>query len=379
VISPFQKALKAKEQAGTWRGLTLSPGADVDFTSNDYLTLSRHPLVIQAAIEAVQSEGTGATGARLLSGNSRRFEALELDLARLKGTEAALVFNSGFQANLTMLATLLSPSFYDHPPIVFADRLNHASLHQGCQLAGVRQHRYQHLDYAHLETLIKKHAKPGHPHFILTESVFGMEGDIADLGTLCDVAETIGAHVYVDEAHATGVFGQEGSGLTKPHASRLGAVMGTFSKALGGFGGYFAGSQELKEFFINFAPGFIYSTALPPATVAANHQAIKLLPFLTPERLHLHRLAAHARQRLSELGFDIGRSESHLIPLLIGDINQAIALHQTLKKSGLLTSLIRPPTVPPTGSRLRLALQACHHLDDMDRLVESLSQTRRSA
>lgn len=373
-LLPFQQAVAGKAQAGTRRILKKPEKVVLDFTSNDYLNLSRHPLIVQAALEAIQSHGTGATGARLLSGNSEEFEMLETALAQLKGQQAALVFNSGFQANLTILGTLLSAQYYDKPPIVFADRLNHASMHQGCQLAGIRQHRYQHLDYDHLQSLLEKYARPGHPHFILTESVFGMDGDIVDLQAICDLAETIDAYVYVDEAHATGVFGDNGSGLAKDYASRLFAVMGTFGKALGGFGAYLAGSQELKGFLINFAPGFIYSTALPPAVVAGNHQAVKLLPALVQERSHLQNLANYARTGLTRLGFDIGQSTSHIIPLIIGNIERATRLHDQLAEQGILTSLIRPPTVPPNTSRLRLALQACHQIEDIDFLLATITK-----
>ncbi|AIK97076.1 aminotransferase class I/II-fold pyridoxal phosphate-dependent enzyme [Candidatus Odyssella acanthamoebae] len=374
MVSPFQKALAEKVKAGTKRDLKLRHGCSLDFTSNDYLALSSHPAVIQAAKAALDSYGTGATGARLLSGNSKPLEDLEIELAQLKDQQAALVFNTGFQANLTILGTLLSNQYYDKTPIVFSDRLNHASIHQGCQLAGARQHRYHHVDYDHLHSLIKKHAVPGHPHFILTESVFGMDGDVADLGIICDLAETVGAYVYVDEAHATGVLGDNGSGLSSAYANRLFGVMGTFSKALGGFGAYFAGSQELKDFLINFAPGFIYSTALPPATIAANHQAIKLLPTLQQERQHLQALAQQLRSHLSQMGFNTGQSTTHIIPLILGDVEKATKLQHHLIDGGILTSLIRPPTVPPHTSRLRLALQAKHTVDDIKLLTDVMAQ-----
>ncbi|MBW8309596.1 MAG: 8-amino-7-oxononanoate synthase [Candidatus Paracaedibacteraceae bacterium] len=374
MVSPFQKALAKKIKAGTKRDLQLCQDY-INFTSNDYLALSTHPSVIQAAKAALEKDGAGATGARLLSGNSKALEKLESELAQLKGQEAALIFNSGFQANLTILGTLLSSQYYDKTPIVFSDRLNHASMHQGCQLAGIQQHRYHHLDYDHLQSLIKKHAVPGHPHFILTESVFGMDGDKADLGIICDLAETIDASVYVDEAHATGVYGKNGSGLSSDYANRLFGVMGTFSKALGGFGAYFAGSQELKDFLINFAPGFIYSTALPPATIAANHQAVKLLPSLHHERHHLQALAQQVRSSFSQLGFNTGQSTTHIIPVILGDVEKCTKLHQHLKDAELLTSLIRSPTVPLHTSRLRLALNVKHTTEDIKLLTDIIGNS----
>lgn len=372
IETQLAKALKEKKKQGTIRQLSLHQDFSLDFTSNDYLGLSKHPLVIQAAINAAREHGVGATGARLLSGNSPDLENLEADLARLKGQEAALVFNTGFQANLSILGTLLSSQFYDKPPIVFSDRLNHASMHQGCQLAGIRQHRYQHLDYDHLRSLIKKYAKPGHPHFILTESIFGMDGDVANLGTICDLAEPIDGHVYVDEAHATGVYGQNGCGLTHPHADKLFAVMGTFSKALGGFGAYLSGSKVLKDFLINFASGFIYSTALPPATITANHQALNLLPTLSTQRQHLQNLAARTRTLLSDMRLNIGQSTTHIIPIIFNNPDQAFSIHQHLKTQGILTSLIRPPTVPQNTTRLRLALQVNHTLNDINRVLQMI-------
>ncbi|WP_010300154.1 aminotransferase class I/II-fold pyridoxal phosphate-dependent enzyme [Candidatus Odyssella thessalonicensis] len=370
----FQRALAAKQETKTWRQLSSQQQTLLDFTSNDYLNLSQHPLVIQAAIEAITVQGTSSTGARLLSGNSAAHEALEVDLAHLKNQEAALIFNTGFQANLTILGTILNAQHHNALPIVFSDRLNHASMHQGCQLAGVRQYRYQHLDYDHLQHLIKKYAKPGHPHFILTESIFSMDGDAADLATLCDLAESIQAYIYVDEAHATGVVGQNGCGLTSAYAERLFAVMGTFSKALGGFGAYVTGSQTLKDFLINFAPGFIYSTALPPATIAANHQALKLLPILSHERQHLEELSAYARCNLARLGFNTGHSTTHIIPIILDDIEHTQRLYQHLLDHNIRVSCIRPPTVPPHSSRLRLALQAHHQKDNIDKLCEVLTK-----
>lgn len=370
----FQRALAAKQESRTWRQLSNQQQTLLDFTSNDYLNLSQHPLVIQAAIEAITAQGTSSTGARLLSGNSAAHEALEAELAYLKNQEAALIFNTGFQANLTILGTILNAQHHEALPIVFSDRLNHASMHQGCQLAGVRQHRYQHLDYDHLQHLIKKYAKPGHPHFILTESIFSMDGDAADLATICDLAESIQAYIYVDEAHATGVAGESGCGLTRAYAERLLAVMGTFSKALGGFGAYVAGSQLLKDFLINFAPGFIYSTALPPATIAANHQALKLLPTLNHQRQHLEELSAYTRCKLAQLGFNTGHSTTHIIPIILGNIEHTQRLYQHLLDHNIRVSCIRPPTVPPHSSRLRLALQAHHQKHDIEKLCEALTK-----
>lgn len=315
-LKPYKAAVNAKKLATTYRSLQVKPRSAICFSSNDYLGLSNHSVVKQAMIEAINLYGIGATGSRLLSGNLDFINQFESQIAQDKNQEAALVFNTGFQANITLLSTLLNKQVLGHEPLVFADRLNHSSIHAGCQLAGVRQHRYQHLDLDHLEMLLQKHHHSPQPKFILTESIFGMDGDRADLESLSWLAQKYEAFLYVDEAHATGVVGQRGYGLSPDVKGKIHGVMGTFSKALGLVGAYFAGDTILKEYLVNFAPGFIYSTAQPFPLLYAASKAWDLVPHLEIERHHLNHLRNQFQQHLYQVGLTTTASTTHIFSII---------------------------------------------------------------
>ena len=274
----------------------------LNFSSNDYLGLARHPLLVERAREWTALRA-GAQASRLVCGNLDLHEQVEAKLARLKGAEAALLLASGWQANAAVLPALRAAAGQGEVQL-YADKLNHASLHHGCQAAGVKQIRYRHNDLDHLESLLAARAEPGPGgkpavRFIVTESVFSMDGDRTDVARLGEIAERHHAFLYLDEAHATGVLGAQGAGLSSLAPGRVDLIMGTFSKALGGFGAYVAGSRVMCDYLVNACSGFIYTTALPPAVLGAMDAALDLLPRLDAERSRLADSAQTLRAALA--------------------------------------------------------------------------------
>ncbi|MDX3905074.1 MAG: 8-amino-7-oxononanoate synthase [Pigmentiphaga sp.] len=348
----------------------------VDFSSNDYLGLARRPELAARVAQWAGSYGAGARASRLVSGNLDLHEAVEAKLARFKGTEAALLFASGWQANAAVLPAILRAAAAQGEPMVFCDRLNHASLHHGCQAAGVRQIRFRHNDLDHLESLLAERAGQPGARLIVTESVFSMDGDRADVPALCELAERYGAFVYLDEAHATGVLGPSGAGLSGLGGGRVDLAMGTFSKAMGSFGAYVAGSRQLCDYLVNVCSGFIYTTALPPPVLAAIDAALDLVPGMEAERQHLAHLATRLRAALAGLGIATGASSTQIVPAIVGDAEAALAVSDGLRARGLLAVAIRPPTVPTGTSRLRIALSAAHRDEDVSRLIDAIAGAR---
>lgn len=342
----------------------------VDFSSNDYLGLSYHPEMIAAAQDYAQRFGAGAGASRLVSGNLAPTEEIERKLAKAKQMQAALVFVSGAQANLTLLPALLDKKVLGAEPLVYADKLNHASLIQGCIAAGVKQIRFRHNDLAHLQELLERDSAENRPRFIITESVFSMDGDGPDIGALSALAEKFEAFLYIDEAHATGVLGASGFGLACGLKNAL--IMGTFSKGMGGFGGYVACSDILRDYLINRCGGLIYATALPPSVLGTMNKALDLVPKMQAQRQHLMNMAIFLRTRLQQAGLNTGASTTQIIPLILKEEAFCLKLAKRLEQEGFCTVAIRPPTVPVGTSRLRLALSALHQEADIQALVDSI-------
>ena len=369
-------AVRPRGQGRETRPAALAPGGRlarggrtfIDFSSNDYLGLSGHPLLAERAGEWAARLGGGAGASRLVTGTLDAHLALEARLAAFKGAEAALLFASGWQANATVIPALLAAA---PGAAVFTDRLIHASMHAGCAAAGARQHRFRHNDLAHLAELLETHGKAAPARLILVESVYSMDGDRADIPGLAALALRHDAFLYVDEAHATGVLGPQGKGLCAGVAG-VGLVMGTFSKAFGGFGAYVAGSAALRDWLVNAASGFIFSTAPPPAVLGAIDAALDLVPGMEAERAHLAALAERLRTGLAAQGLDTGGSTSQIVPAIIGAEEAALAASARLAEAGLLAAAIRPPTVARGTSRLRIALRAAHTGDDVDTLLGAL-------
>lgn len=343
----------------------------LDVSGNDYLGLSRHPAMVERSREWASRHGTGAGASRLVTGTSSLHRRVEERLAGFKGCEAALLFASGWQANASVLPALFKAVSGPGEPLVFTDRLNHASLHQGCLAASVRQIRFRHNDLDHLEALLAdRSGRPG-ARFILTESVFSMDGDLADVARLAAIADRHGAFLYLDEAHATGVLGPQGRGLSAGVAG-IDCVMGTFSKALGGFGAYVAGSRRLCDYLLNTCSGFIHTTALPPAVLGAIDAALELVPGMDAERAHLASQAERLRQALHGLGVRTAGSASQIVPAILGGAERALSVSAALERGGVLGVAIRPPTVPMGSARIRFALSAVHDEAAIGRLIALL-------
>ena len=340
----------------------------INLASNDYLALRFHEALIARACEWAKACGTGSGASRLVTGNLDLFARIETKVATLKQKPAVLVMASGFQANAAVLHALLDRSVLGAEPLVFADRLNHASMHFGCKAAGVRQQRYRHGDLGHLAELLTQFQGDSRPKFILTESVFSMDGDVAPLPEIVRLARAHEATLVVDDAHATGILGEGGCGLS----DGADIVIGTFSKALGSFGAYVACSTTMREFLINRCRGFIYSTALPPPVLGAIDAALELVAGMDAARSHVAGLAARFRTGAQERGYDTGASATQIVPLIAGSTDAALALSATLREAGFWATAIRPPTVPQGTARVRLAFTAAHTDSDIDGLLEVL-------
>ncbi|MGE4264188.1 MAG: aminotransferase class I/II-fold pyridoxal phosphate-dependent enzyme [Desulfovibrio sp.] len=378
LLRRYAEALENLDAQGLLRRLpdTAAPAAGLgilDFSGNDYMGLAKRPELVEAAAEAGRRFGAGSTGSRLLSGNTVLHEAFEARIATDKGSEAALIFASGYQTNAACISALLDKAVLGAEPLVFADKLNHASMHLGCALAGAKQIRFRHLDLSHLQALLEKNAQVFQPKVILSESVFGMDGDQADVAALQALALRHGALLYIDEAHATGVFGPRGYGLCESvDLAPSTVVMGTMSKALGVGGGYLACARIVRDYLINKAGGFIFSTAPSPLMVGAGLKAWELLPGLGAERAALLARAERLRQGLRGLGLDPGASTTHIVPVLLGTPERTMETKERLAAQGIRVSAVRPPTVPQGTSRLRIGLNVTHTDSDIDRLLAAL-------
>ncbi|MBI4320172.1 MAG: 8-amino-7-oxononanoate synthase [Chloroflexi bacterium] len=338
-------------------------------SSNNYLGLATHPRLKEAAKEAIDRYGCGAGASRLIAGTMELHQQLEERIARFKGTEAALVFNSGYTANLGLIATLAGEG-----DTVFSDELNHASIVDGCRLSKAEVRVYPHKDISALKSVLS-HSTGGGRRLIATDSVFSMDGDVAPLAEIVSLAKRYGATVIVDEAHATGVLGKDGRGV----ASLLGIEdaidiqMGTLSKALGCFGAYVAGSRHLVELLVNKCRAFIFTTALPPSVIASALAAFDIVESEPWRREALNANAAYLRKGLRELGYDILNDETHIIPVLIGDATRTVMLSKKLLDRGVFACGIRPPTVPEGKSRLRVTVMATHTREDLDEALEAFA------
>jgi len=332
-----------------------------DFSSNDYLALSQHPDLIRASREALEIHGTGVGAARLMSGDLAIFHQLEREVADFKGCAAALLFGSGYMANVGVV-----PALVGRGDVVFTDRLNHASIYDGCRLAGARLLRFRHNDLAHLEELLRKERGAGRG-LVIVESLYSMDGDIAPLAELVALKNRYSCQLLVDEAHATGVFGEHGGGLIQEAgvADQVDVVMGTFGKALGSYGAYVVGSQELRAYLINRARSFIYSTGLPPAVVGASRAAVRLVHNQPELRRHLAELSVYFKECLVSEGLAGTPGPSQIVPVMIGDGATALLLAEECCRSGFFVTAVRPPTVPEGTARIRFSLTLHHRREEL--------------
>ena len=341
----------------------------INFCSNDYLGLANHPDVINTFKSAADKYGVGSGSAHLICGHSSAHQALEEELAAFTRRDRALLFSTGYMANLGAISALVSRG-----DTLLEDRLNHASLLDGGLLSGAKFKRYAHADTDHLDNLL---AKANGNKLIVTDGVFSMDGDTAPLQALSDVAKKHSAWVMVDDAHGLGVLGDNGGGILEQSGLKQGDVqvlVGTLGKAFGTFGAFVAGSEELIETLIQKARPYIYTTALPAAIAEATRTSLKIIQTENWRREKLRFVTERFRSGAGQLGLPLMASNSPIQPLLIGQSEQAVAVSNALYSQGFLVSAIRPPTVPVGAARLRVTFSALHEEHQVDQLLDALAK-----
>jgi len=350
----------------------------LQFASNNYLGLANDPRVKEAACRAIARWGWGAGASRLIAGHTDAHAALEADLAAFKHAEAALVFATGYMTNLGIVSALVGRG-----DAVVMDRASHASLYDAVRLSGAELVRYGQADAAAAAQWLAEYRGSGGRTLLVTDTVYSMDGRVAPLAELAKACAAAGAMLVADEAHATGLLGPTGAGLAEALAqdgtlppSAITASVGTLSKALGGIGGFVAASRQVCDLVVNRARPFIYTTALPAAACEAARAALDIVRTEPERRRRVLGLAQRLRAALGAMGFDTGGSETPIVPILVGDPERATALAATLLDARVFCPAIRPPTVPPGTSRLRVSLTAEHTEEDVARLVEALGAAR---
>jgi len=363
--------LHAQSQFRTLENLT-----GVNLLSNDYLGLAADPRLKEATAKAIAGASVaGGTGSRLLSGNAPEWEQAETAFARFAGTEAALYFGSGYAANIGLLSSVLKPG-----DTVFSDALNHASLIDGIRLSGARKVIYPHRDLAFLEGVLRERAGAPGAKVIVTETIFSMEGDLAPVEGLLRLARAYGAALVFDEAHATGVCGPEGRGVAAEHARapEILAIVHTCGKALASAGAFVCGSATLRDYLINRARTFIFSTAMPPYLAGQIQAALGIARGAEDDRKHLREIAELLRRELAGRGFDCGQSSSHIVPVILGSNDAALHFATELQRAGFAVRAIRPPTVPAGAARVRFSLTSHITRERIHALVRAMEAARDS-
>ncbi|HEX6535932.1 MAG TPA: 8-amino-7-oxononanoate synthase [Gemmatimonadaceae bacterium] len=342
----------------------------VDFASNDYLGLATHARLAHAIVHALPATGVGAGAARSIAGNHPLHEELERELARRKHAEAALLFPSGFSANAGVI-----PALVGRGDVIYSDTLNHASIIDGCRLSRATVRAFEHCDAGALAEMLASERRAYRRCLIVVEGVYSMDGDLCPLGPLVELAREHEAWLYVDDAHATGVLGATGAGSAE-HAGVEGTVditMGTLGKALGCAGAFVAGSATLREFLLNRARTFVFTTGSPPALAAAALAALRLLDAEPWRRERLLANAARLRERLAPMGITAAPgAPGHIVPIRLGAAGRAVQAGRALRERGFLVGVVRPPTVPMGSARLRVTLSARHTEEQIDRLADAL-------
>lgn len=353
--------------------ITIEGREYISLCSNNYLGLASHQVLKDASMIAIKEFGNSASASRLISGNMEIHETLERITAEFKEAEAALLFNTGYMANIGLLQAIA-----DGNDAIFSDVLNHASIIDGCRLSRAEVFVYNHRDVGHLRSLLST-ASGYRRRIVITDSVFSMDGDIAPLPEIIDLSEEYDAILIVDDAHATGVLGKKGRGSLEHFGlAKKGVIqMGTYSKALGSFGAYVACPKEIREYLINKARAFIYTTALPPSVIAASIAAIKTLQEGGERVSKLWENTRLFKEGLRNLGFNTLNSETPVIPVLIGDIEKAILFSERLFENGIYAVPIRPPTVPGGNCRIRTTVTASHAVSDIEFCISMFEKVGR--
>ncbi|MGQ7260979.1 8-amino-7-oxononanoate synthase [Vreelandella sp. V005] len=360
-----------RQQAQRWRTRQVvasdASGSSLDFAGNDYLGLAQDPRVFEAQAEGARRYGAGAGASHLVSGHLEVHDALEEALARWTGRERALLFSTGYMANLGVLQALA-----DRHTAIFQDRLNHASLIDGAALSGARSRRFHHHDAIDLESLL---ARSESPHkLVVSDGVFSMDGDIADIATLVEVSQQHSAWLMIDDAHGVGVLGDNGSGCVGStwSSADVPVLVGTLGKALGTAGAFVAGDSALIEHLIQFSRSYVYTTAQPPAIAAATLKSLSIVQEEPEHRAQLNANIAYFRREALHLELPLSDSATPIQPLILGEEARTLSWALQLQHKGIQAGAIRPPTVPKGESRLRVTLSARHQHDDIDQLLTAL-------
>ena len=380
--------LSERERSGTLRFLTpltrLGSGwvrpldseqRLLDFSSNDYLALSEHPEVISGSRKYLEMFGAGAGAARLMSGDLEINHLLEQEIAQLKSTEAALTFGSGYLAN-----TGIIPALAGRGDLIITDRLSHASIYDGCLLSGARTIRFRHNDLVHLKQILQEKRSQFNSCLVIVESIYSMDGDRCPLVELVRLKKDHDFLLMVDEAHATGLYGENGAGIIEEDnvSSGVDIAMGTFGKALGSYGAYVATSSELVAFFVNRARTFIYSTALPPAVVGATLASLYLVKSEPQLRLDLHEKVAYFKKQLRKNCLKDDPGPTQIIPVMVGDSAKALAVAEELRQKNVYVKAVRPPTVPEGTARLRFSITRYHQEEELKECARNLASALRN-
>ncbi|MGH7885685.1 MAG: 8-amino-7-oxononanoate synthase [Thermodesulfobacteriota bacterium] len=350
--------------------ITISGKKHILLASNSYLGLSVHPRVIEASKKALLKYGTGSGGSRLVSGSSDLHRELEERIANFKNTESAILFSTGYLANVGTIPALVGPE-----DVIFSDELNHASIIDGCKLSKAKVEIYKHLDLNHLESLVSNNLKYK-KRLIVTDTIFSMDGDLVNLSELVAVSEKYGCMLMIDEAHAMGVIGERGSGATEYFnvENRVPIVMGTLSKAAGSLGGYICGSRKLTDFIRNRVRTYIFDTSLPASSLAASIEAINIIENEKEIRDHLWKIINLFKSGIEDIGLEILPTDSAIIPILIGEPEPALRFSKLLLEKGVYTPAVRPPSVPPGKCRLRASLMAAHTEQQINKALASFRE-----
>ena len=345
-------------------------GPAVDFSSNDYLGLASDRRIVDAAVAALHEHGVGAGAARLISGNTPEHEALERDVATFFAAERALTFSSGYAANVGII-----PALVTRGDAIFADALNHASLIDGCRLSRAAVHVYAHANHAALGALLDRHRGGARRALIVTDGLFSMDGDVAPIAEIAELARQFDAWTFVDDAHAAGVLGEDGRGTASDAGSDAAQVtVGTLGKAFGSAGAFVYGSATLIQYLLNRARSFVFSTAMLPAQAAAARAALRIAAAEPERRRTLADNSRALRDALSRANVTVAATgDGPIVPVLLGDEARTMRIGATLARSGFLVGAVRPPTVPPGGSRLRITASAAHTQEQIDGLAGALA------
>ncbi|MED4172092.1 8-amino-7-oxononanoate synthase [Halalkalibacterium halodurans] len=363
----FRQLVPTSEAALPW--LTRENCRLLNLASNNYLGIADSKEFIERTEQLASSYAIGSTASRLIIGNHPLYEEAEYELTKWKKTEAALIFGSSYMANVGIISSIVGRG-----DAVFSDKLNHASIVDGCQLSRADHLRFRHNDMDHLETLLQK--SPHKQKLIVVDALFSMDGDHANLHDLVTLKERYGAILMVDEAHSGGVYGATGGGLVEELGlnDRVDIQMGTFSKALGSYGGYVAGAKPFIEYLLNHARSLIFTTALPPYIVASHLAALQIVQEQPWRREKVQVLGERLRNGLEQLGFSLCGSESYIVPVLIGDNHDLLLVSESLQAAGIAAIPVRPPTVPRGEGRIRLTVTASHTEKDIDWAIEQFQR-----